>query len=490
MVDWEQRRRRRSPAAAWADRIGGQVIIRPKRIWRRIRQALEFEFKPELRLVGSAIQRALRDRLAAEDAESKSAVVLGRSLWLAHVLGLKKTRILHLPYPDFTVENLALLSDEYDFVIADRVLHRCRSVDDAARETIRVLKPGGWFVHTASTLDMASNSAAGRRTLTPAGLSALFPDTKGTSAAGWDVVAAWVIGRKPETASPIAPSVISRATRRRQYRYRPQSARFGVVAMARNEAPYLLEWIAYHRILGFQQITIYDNESNDASAEILLPLSRAGIINARFWPSRNNKQNKAYRHAVRRMRSLVEWCLFVDLDEFLLLEPGLTLDDILPKEPDVSAVAFPWRMYGSGGLRNRDTRLTIERFTMAGAQNSGMTKSIVRLRDLVQVEIHLPRKIKGRVVDVLGRTVANTHASGLSWIVDGGPARINHYFNRSREEFEFKLARGRGAFDGKFRSPKVLDRPFSGEVEAPEAIRLVPAVREEVARLRKIIGER
>jgi SAM-dependent methyltransferase len=467
------------------------VIIRPKRIWRRIRQALEFELKPELGFIGSAIQRALRDRLAAEDSESKSAVVLGRSLWLAKVLGLKKTRILHLPYPDFTVENLALLSDEYDFVIADRVLHRCRSVEDAACETIRVLKPGGWFVHTASILDMASRSAAGRRTLTPAGLRALFPSTKGTSAAGWGLAAvSWVIGRKPENASPIAPSVVSRAARTRQYRYRPQSARFGVVAMARNEAPYLLEWIAYHRILGFQQITIYDNESNDASADILLPLSRAGIINARFWPSRNNKQNKAYRHAVRRMRSLVEWCLFVDLDEFLLLEPGLSLDDILPKEPDVSAVAFPWRVYGSGGLRNRDARLTIERFTMAGAQNSRMTKSIVRLKDVVQVEIHLPRKIKGRVVDSLGRTVANTHASGLSWIVDGGPARINHYFNRSREEFEFKLARGRGAFNGKFRSRKFRDQPFSGEVEAPEALRLVPAVREEVARLRKIIGER
>jgi hypothetical protein len=189
--------------------------------------------------------------------------------------------------------------------------------------------------------------------------------------------------------------------------------------MVRNEAPYLLEWIAYYRVLGFQQIIIYDNQSNDASAEILLPLSRAGIISARFWHDQNDKQNKAYRHAARRLRTLVEWCLFADLDEFLLLDPGLSLDDILPKEPDVAAVAIPWRMYGSSGLRNRDTGLTIERFTQAGPQNSRMVKSMVRLKDLLRPEIHLPRKVNGRVTDISGRTIENTRASGLGWIASG-----------------------------------------------------------------------
>lgn len=462
-------------------------MIKPARLWGRIAQAVDFEFKPGFRFIGSAIHRALQDRLAGEDSGSKKAVVMGQSRWLADVLGLKKTRILHLPYPDFTIENLALLSDEYDFVIADRVLHRCQIIEDAARETIRVLRPGGWFVHTAGILDFACLSPANRWTLGPRGLRALFPFTAKSSAGrGW---ASWIVGQKSEDALAITPSVAARVVRRPRYRYRPQPAKFGVVAMARNEAPYLLEWIAYYRVLGFQQITIYDNQSNDASADILSPLAKAGIINARFWRDRNNRQNRAYRHAVRRLRPFVEWCLFADLDEFLLLDPGLSLEDIVPKEPDVAAVAIQWRIYGSAGFRNRDAGLIIERFTKADPVNSRMVKSMVRLRDLRRGEIHLPREVNGRVTDVLGRTVENTHAAGLPWITDGR-ARINHYYNRSWEEFECKRARGVGAFMGRSYSVDAFDRMGPGEVELLDALRMVPAVKGEVARLRKIVGVR
>jgi 2-polyprenyl-3-methyl-5-hydroxy-6-metoxy-1,4-benzoquinol methylase len=61
--------------------------------------------------------------------------------------------VLLLDYPQFTIENLALLSDAYDFVVANRVLHRCENIKDAASETLRVLRSGGLFVHTTSLLD-------------------------------------------------------------------------------------------------------------------------------------------------------------------------------------------------------------------------------------------------------------------------------------------------------------------------------------------------
>src|SRR5262249_54002744 len=153
------------------------------------------------------------------------------------------------------------------------------------------------------------------------------------------------------------------------------------------------------------------------------------------WRDRPNKQNRAYNHAARRLRPFVEWCLFIDLDEFLVLDPGVSLDDILPKDPAVAAVAIQWRWYGSSGLRNRDTGLVIERFTKAAAENSRVVKSMVRLRDVQRVEVHIPRAISGRVTDVAGRTVENLHSSSLPWVADG-PARLNHYCNRSWEEFE------------------------------------------------------
>ena len=142
----------------------------------RLARSLDFEIRPDARFINDAIERGLRGRLAHEDSEAKRAVVIGDSLWLAAVLGLKATRLLHLPCPDFTIENLALLSDEHDFVIADRLLHRCESLAHAASETVRVLRPGGWFVHSASALDFALMTPVGRGLLSASGLRSLFPE--------------------------------------------------------------------------------------------------------------------------------------------------------------------------------------------------------------------------------------------------------------------------------------------------------------------------
>lgn len=257
--------------------------------------------------------------------------------------------------------------------------------------------------------------------------------------------------------------------------------------MMRNEAPYLLEWIAHYRVLGFDQITIYDNESNDASAKILAPLAKAGLINAVFWRDRPIKQHKAYNHAVRRLRPFVEWCLFVDLDEFLVIDPGLSLQDILPKDPDVAAIAMPWRWYGSAGIRNREVAPIIERFIKAASRNSRTAKSLVRLRDVQVMQVHLPKTIAGRITDVQGRTIESRVKRSLPWVVDG-PARINHYCNRSWEEFECKRARGRGAAMGQFRSVDAFEKGPPSDVELLDTLRLLPAVKEEIARLRAIVG--
>jgi SAM-dependent methyltransferase len=278
----------------------------------RLAQYFAFESRPDLPFLRSALRPALHDRLAAEDSADRKAVIIGDSVGLARLVGLRKAQLLILPYPDFTLENLALLGDEYDFVIADRMLHRCDSLEDAARETMRVLRPNGWFVHTTSILDLDTEARADWRRYRPAALEKLFPAISSSTAGGWGGVMSWVVGRKASPAPQLVPTVATRKSRRRWYRYKPRAATFGVVAAARNEAPYLLEWIAHYRVLGFEQITIYDNQSNDASARILAPLARAGIINAMYWTDRAAKQRRAYSNAIRKLRPFVEWCLFAD----------------------------------------------------------------------------------------------------------------------------------------------------------------------------------
>ena len=42
-----------------------------------------------------------------------------------------------------------------------------------------------------------------------------------------------------------------------------------IVAPVRGEAPYLLEWIAYHRVRGVQRFILADNGGDDGTSELL-----------------------------------------------------------------------------------------------------------------------------------------------------------------------------------------------------------------------------
>lgn len=456
-------------------------MIRAKRLRTDLRQRLAFELRPAFPFIRTTLQRALQGRFAAEDSEDKTAVVAAGSVWLAQALGLARTRLLVLDFPDFTIENLALLSDEYDFVISDRAFHRCDSLADAAHETMRVLRPGGYFLHTTSCLDIATEAPIDGRRFKPAALAPLFPHASQLERGGGPL-AGWIMGRKAIGAATLDPTIETRVATRKWYRFRPAKAKFGLAAIIRCEAPYLIQWIAHHRVLGFEQITIYDHESNDGTSRILAPLARAGIINAVYWKDREDRQRRAYNNALRRLRDHIEWCLFADPDEFLVLDPGLKLDDILPADPNITAVGIPWRMFGSAGQRNRGTALVIERFTRAAPTYHRLVKSLVRLRDARKIGIHTPTQIRGRVADVLGRPLDLQVPRPAP-----SPARIHHYFNRSWEEFVYKRLRGDIGSNETY-SFSDFDRYGAGEVELPDALPLAPLVKEEMARLRRIIG--
>jgi len=451
----------------------------------RLRQMVNLHMRPAWRSIDGAIARGLAGRLAAEDSAAKTAVIFGASDTLADTLGLHKARRLRLPYPDFTLDNLALLTDEYDFVVTDRMLHLSDNLDDAGRETVRILKPGGWFVHVATPLDFSIHGNIDARRFTVGGLRTLFPHSRIET--GGTALARWAVGRKNADAPPIEPTLTTRRARYRWYRCRPRPARVGVVTIIKNEAPYLLEWIAHYRVLRFEQITIYDNGSNDASHRILAPLARAGVINVVRWRDRQKKQRKAYNNARRRLLGIVEWCLFIDLDEFLVLDPGFSIDDLLPKEPDVAGIVIPWRFFGSSGLRHRDTGLTIERFLMALARNDRHVKALARLSAVHTMQIHVPKSYDGRLIDLEGNTIPK-RSLGLLAKPAGGPARLHHYFSRSWEEFLCKRMRGRGGLQERTRSAHSFDAIGPGTVELRDALRLAPAVKQEIARLREIVG--
>src|ERR1700755_2182278 len=92
---------------------------------------------------------------------------------------------------------------------------------------------------------------------------------------------------------------------------------FGVsiCAIVRNEGPYILEWIAFHRCVGVEHFFIYDNESTDETSEILQMLQEAGIVTRIPWTTADasaidppvGPQLPAYRHFIEHYKDRTNW---------------------------------------------------------------------------------------------------------------------------------------------------------------------------------------
>ena len=62
--------------------------------------------------------------------------------------------------------------------------------------------------------------------------------------------------------------------RRRKERFMHFDHEIAIVAIAKNEGPYLREWIEYHRLVGIKRFYLYDNESE--AEEGAIPLYAIG----------------------------------------------------------------------------------------------------------------------------------------------------------------------------------------------------------------------
>lgn len=81
--------------------------------------------------------------------------------------------------------------------------YRCDSLDDAGRETMRVLKPGGWFVHTICRLDLSLDSPIDLRGLAPSCLTDIFPESTSVATGGGSIVG-WIAGRRATGGTDLA----------------------------------------------------------------------------------------------------------------------------------------------------------------------------------------------------------------------------------------------------------------------------------------------
>ncbi len=243
------------------------------------------------------------------------------------------------------------------------------------------------------------------------------------------------------------------------------SSTLGVIV--KNEAPYLAEWALFHRMIGFDRIVAYENDSDDATPEVLGRLQRAGVIDEHVpWRDvEGSPQFSAYFDAT--VKCPTDWIMFLDADEFLNIRSRAPVNAFLAGfAPDVSCVAVNWRIFGSSGHKTYAPGLVLERFTHAGAARVDVNrhvKSFFRPRCATAIHMHAPIIGVGRSVLASGAPL-NMEIQGVADAVDWSAAQVNHYFGKSYEEYAVKRRRGiaRVDKDDPLKFAKYTDEMFRG----------------------------
>ena len=249
------------------------------------------------------------------------------------------------------------------------------------------------------------------------------------------------------------------------YRSIPRTDRSGlaIVAISKNEAPYLREWLTFHRLAGVDHVYLYDNGSTDRSAEAVEPFVRSGFVTVRDWPMPWNvsqsvtAQTLAYADAARAYGPEWRWMAFIDVDEFLFSPVDahgavVPLARTLEAYEDLPVLTLYMTMFGSNGHVTRPDGLVIEQYP-AHAPFPTFTGTKVlcdpmAIRAIGYAHYFVTELGTGVAFDERRRMVRLERRR--RWQSAPEPVsdrlRFHHYFVRSQQDWEEKIEHRRRAF--------------------------------------------
>lgn len=243
--------------------------------------------------------------------------------------------------------------------------------------------------------------------------------------------------------------------------------RNAIMACMRDECMFVTEWVAYHRVIGFDDIYVVTNGCSDGTDALCDRLQAQGVLTH----IRNDDHGDTPPQVAGVAKVLAHpdmartrWLLHIDADEFLNIYDGRgMLADWLPRVGDADAVALIWRLFGDSGR---------DHWPEGGLQTEVLTQAAERARPFTAMQKtmfdpsafaagidHMPKQPRREVtlVNAVGRGLhpGAMYHPGQSDHRDAGDgtvnrkrhlpmkgAVINHYAVRTRDLFALKGRRG------------------------------------------------
>ena len=239
------------------------------------------------------------------------------------------------------------------------------------------------------------------------------------------------------------------------------SPNVAVITCMKNEAPFLLDWVAWTRHIGATDILVFTNDCDDRTVEMLDRLAELGFCRRFDNPAQTGeRQHAAFAHALsRNLLAEADWVMPMDVDEYLNIHAGDgKFRDLTELDPLAAAISISEAPFGCSG------RLTYERgsvryqFLKRMAKTPGPAKgrrgvkTLFRNRGVRRIGAHRPVLAQRSPLwldgsgDPLGEDFVTGTMNGVDCRGRYELATIHHYPLKSGEDYLAKAERGDAVF--------------------------------------------
>ncbi|EPX81973.1 glycosyltransferase family 2 protein [Salipiger mucosus] len=242
--------------------------------------------------------------------------------------------------------------------------------------------------------------------------------------------------------------------------------RVTAVTCVKNEGPFLLEWIAFNRLIGVTDFLIYSNDCTDGTDALLNALGGYGVRHLPNPAQGRNYQMEALKHAAKQdIVRQADWVWIADVDEFLNIHAtDHTIPALVAACGEPQAISVTFQFFANDGMETFEDRPVLEQFTRSHNPDLWCAETAIEVKTLVRRDFplhyygahrpffrdRLPADRHPEWTDGSGRpvpeaflTAANTRrirrfpAAGAR-----AHATLNHYALRSLDSYLVKTDRG------------------------------------------------
>jgi hypothetical protein len=238
-----------------------------------------------------------------------------------------------------------------------------------------------------------------------------------------------------------------------------------IVTTMKNEGPFIIEWLAYHRAIGVTGFLVYTNDCDDGTDTFFDLLQEKGIVQHR--DNKFREMDLKPQHAALQMaedealKQEADWLICMDVDEFINVKVGDgRLKDLFDAVPDANMISCTWRLFGNSDRHDFADEFTIGQFDRCAEEFSPKPhqawgfKTLFRNNGIFKkMGVHRPKGLRPQLWEEINwvngsgvplpknefrnawRSTQATYGYDL--------VSLNHYAVRNAESFLVKRDRGR-----------------------------------------------